>query len=600
MSKKHTIKKNELKWYYFLPLILIIAVVPLITFAKVITIEGAELQNWKGGSTHVDFFSYWKSVWLQIFTYISLALYLILLKLNKLPFKKEKKYYIPMIIYAVFVILSSVMSENQIVAMRGFIELFQGMWVLLCYIIITFLTINFVNSERDVKILLYAFIFLAVAIGILGIGQYFGFDLFKSLFGRKLILPKELYPSLLDSLKFTFGKYTIYATLYNTNFVGSFGAMLFPISLALFLFAKKNKTKILTGIFSFIIFFTWLGCNSRAGYVGFFAAFVIGALVFRKEIIKNIKPLALLLIVFIITAIGMNSVSNGRVSGQFSKLSIKKESERLENISEQKPRFKEIKADGFDFIVETENEKFVTTLQDNEISFKDENNKQLEVENEENIFTFSDERYKNYKIVIEDSLITCLVYGVDIKVYMSNEGFDILSTGGTLAETGYPPYIKLFEGKEKFASNRGYIWSRSIPMLKDTLILGHGPGNYCIYFPQNDFVGKAIGLNDIRMIVDKPHNMYLQIGINTGVISLIALIALFLIYFIDSMKLYVKYNYKTLEDYLGAGILTAIIGYLAAGMFNDHIISVSPIFWALIGLGISINLRLKTKISKQN
>lgn len=598
-KKSKTVKINyerrKLEWYYFLPILLIAAIIPLITFAKIITIEGQELLHWKGGKTQIDFFSYWKSIYFQIFTFVGLAFYLILLKMKKLPLKIQKKYYIPMIVYALFVIFSSITSENQIVAMRGFIEQFQGMGVLLCYIITTFIIINFVNNERDVKIILSGLIFSAVVIGLIGIGQYLGLDLFKSLIGRKLILPRELYEQLLDTLKFTFDKYTIYATLYNTNFVGSFSAMLLPISLSLYLFAKNKKIRILTGIFSFITYFTWLGCNSRAGYLGFSAALIIGIVLFRKQIKQNIKPLAILLVVFIITAVGMNSLSSGRVFNQFSRLSIKHESDRIEKSEKKNVKVKDIKIDGFNFTIETENETLTSSLDKNELKFKNESGQLLKVLSKNKNITFTDEKYKDYKINVDEKkhIMTYYIYDNNVKIYISKSGFKILSSGGRLTNVEYPPHLKIFEGKERFASGRGYIWSRSIPMLKDTFILGYGPDNFAIYFPQDDFVGKMNTGYNSRTVVDKPHNMYLQIGINTGVISLIALLILFLIYFVDSTKIYIKFRFSTLEEYLGAGILTSIIGYLVAGMFNDHIISVAPIFWVLLGLGISINRRLK-------
>ena len=31
-------------------------------------------------------------------------------------------------------------------------------------------------------------------------------------------------------------------------------------------------------------------------------------------------------------------------------------------------------------------------------------------------------------------------------------------------------------------------------------------------------------------------------------------------------------------------------------MFNDHIVSVSPLFWIILGIGIGINVRLTSKM----
>lgn len=35
-----------------------------------------------------------------------------------------------------------------------------------------------------------------------------------------------------------------------------------------------------------------------------------------------------------------------------------------------------------------------------------------------------------------------------------------------------------FKGKEKLGSSRGYIWSRSLPVFMNSLLLGNGPDNF--------------------------------------------------------------------------------------------------------------------------
>jgi F0F1-type ATP synthase assembly protein I len=51
-----------------------------------------------------------------------------------------------------------------------------------------------------------------------------------------------------------------------------------------------------------------------------------------------------------------------------------------------------------------------------------------------------------------------------------------------------------------------------------------------------------------------------------------------------------------LDKYIGGSALISIIGYLTAGMFNDSVNSIAPIFWILLGLGVSINIRMKSKM----
>jgi O-antigen ligase len=132
-------------------------------------------------------------------------------------------------------------------------------------------------------------------------------------------------------------------------------------------------------------------------------------------------------------------------------------------------------------------------------------------------------------------------------------------------------------------------------MLGTYFIKGAGADNYPIAFPQDDFVAKLRSGSDASLVIDKPHNMYLQIGINTGVISLVALISVWIPYIISSLMLYSKTAFDSLDKTVGASCLVSVVGYLVTAIFNDHIISVSPLFWIILGIGISINIKLQRK-----
>ncbi|MBR2626740.1 MAG: O-antigen ligase domain-containing protein, partial [Peptococcaceae bacterium] len=54
-------------------------------------------------------------------------------------------------------------------------------------------------------------------------------------------------------------------------------------------------------------------------------------------------------------------------------------------------------------------------------------------------------------------------------------------------------------------------------------------------------------------------------------------------------KLYALRKEYSVQQIIGSAVALAIIGYLGAGFFNDSIVSVAPIFWALFGVGIAVN-----------
>ena len=165
-------------------------------------------------------------------------------------------------------------------------------------------------------------------------------------------------------------------------------------------------------------------------------------------------------------------------------------------------------------------------------------------------------------------------------------------------DVDYPETVSFFNGKEKLGSSRVYIWSRSIPLLKNNLLLGSGPDTFIFQFPQNDLFGKYYAYDNPNVIVDKPHNLYLQIALNEGLIALLAFLAIMLIYIIDSMKLYALKNEYSKTHVLGIATFLGVIGYLFAGLFNDSVISVAPIFWIILGVGIALNYISRKEIIK--
>ncbi len=150
-----------------------------------------------------------------------------------------------------------------------------------------------------------------------------------------------------------------------------------------------------------------------------------------------------------------------------------------------------------------------------------------------------------------------------------------------------------FEGKETLGSSRGYIWSRTLPLLSKCLIKGYGADTFAYVFPQNDVLAKYYTYEQydegFYITVDKPHNLYLQIFFSNGLIALVAFLAVAVFYLVDSLRLYaLKKSYRP-EQIMGAAVMLGIVGYLAAGMFNDSVVSVAPMFWVLLGTGAALN-----------
>jgi O-antigen ligase len=173
----------------------------------------------------------------------------------------------------------------------------------------------------------------------------------------------------------------------------------------------------------------------------------------------------------------------------------------------------------------------------------------------------------------------------------TDQGVMAFSSGGYVVSDLTPPSSAVFTDMGELFSNRGYIWANTIPILKETIFVGTGPDTFAFVFPQNDIIGKTNNFKSSQILVDKPHNMYLQIAINTGVISLVALLIFFAIYGIWTIVLYRNGTLTTYADFAAVGIFVGVVAYLISGIGNDSIVAIAPVFWVLLGVGISLNFK---------
>ncbi|WP_243450240.1 O-antigen ligase family protein [Desulfosporosinus sp. Sb-LF] len=600
------IKKNSdinYNWYLLLPLMFLLTVVPLIVYLKVVPLTGASFDFWTGQKENLDFFSYYKMVWILISSILAVVVLALVVMFYGLDRIKGSYYYIPIAVYAFFVILSTEFSQYTDISLTGFVDRYEGMYVLLAYMAVLFVTMNLVNKEQHIKVLLGALFTGAIIIGIIGVFQYGGYDFFKSAFGKNLILPAA-YKQMADKLQFQFAKHMIYATLYHLDYVGSYMAMLFPLSFTLFVLTRRGWLKAFFAGFTLLMAVNWLGSTSRAGMLGGVIALVILMIMINKYILRNWKYFVGGFVILGLIVFGLNYMSKGYLGSRIGSLvsdaakitgSTGKDDSKANSLLQGLV----IKGNQATLVTPTETLKFA--VNGDQITFMDRDDRPIGMKFEQSTgkVDLQDDRYKDYLLKLgkfNNMNALQLEKGIlKLNFSLANNQVALLNSKGQVVNI--QPVEKWgFEGKELLGSSRGYIWSRSIPLLKHTLFVGYGPDTFAIYFPQNDFMGKFYAYyGDMWQVVDKPHDLYLQVGINTGIISLLALLSLFIAYFVRSSMLYFRNDYSDFASRAGVAIFVAVCGYLGAAFFNDSIVSVAPVFWVLLGLGISINHMLEHK-----
>ncbi len=600
MSKKSAkLRQDNPGNLYILPIAFVITIVPLIVFMKLVNLSPIEIKNWYGEPTYTDFFNYYKSQWLIIGTVMAAIFYLVHTLIKGFELKKSF-FYVPTAIYAVLIILSTIFSKNPQIALRGFVARYEGMLALLCYLALMVITYNLVRTESQIKFLLGALLISASVIGVIGVFQFLEMDLFKSTFGKHLILP-EVYHEIADSLSFRFEKNAVYSTFSNTNYIGSYMALMIPIAFVSIFYLKKPYLKAGSALLTVVLIISLFGSRSRAGLVGLGVSVLLAIILFRKAIFRRKLLVSVVAGAFIVLFFGMNFVLKGALTDRIL-------SEFTQD-SKNETQFFDLQ----DIIMEENSASIVSATEtlvmkmneESRLYLYDGEDKALKYDMADNAddsrtITFADPQYKDYVLVLKGDVITVNQKQVQFNLRGEEGSFKLIGINGDEPNQIKKPATFGFAGNERLGSARGYIWSRSLPMLKKAVFFGYGPDTYAIEFPQNDYIGKIRAYGTAQMVVDKPHDLYLQIALNTGALSLILVLALWGFYAVQSIKLYIKNMDNSFLSLSGAAIFIAVCGYLAAGFFNDSVVGVAPIFWVLLGLGFVCNGVVRGQLSINN
>ncbi len=136
------------------------------------------------------------------------------------------------------------------------------------------------------------------------------------------------------------------------------------------------------------------------------------------------------------------------------------------------------------------------------------------------------------------------------------------------------------EAKFGWGTGRVYIWQSTLKLVAEKPLFGYGFDTLSFEFNQGD-PAKIAGLADADTIVDKPHNMYINMLYGAGAVTFLAFIAIVVLVIWSALKaLSTDSEYRILIWPLFLGVLA----YLYQGLFNDPVHGVEPIFWVLMGL----------------
>ncbi len=546
----------------------VIFIVPLIVFYKPVNVPASAEFLYGPTETLPDFFTYYKSVILAVGSFIlflGALLYRVIDDMNFKPDLFEKL----LGVFALSVIISFIFAELKDVAFFGYLDRFEGSLAWLSYTVLAYSIYTFVKTKMDFNKIIIAFVSSSAVISLIGVFQSRGQDFFRSDLGRRLILG-SYYHQLRDTLRFRFAEDRVYSTLFNPNYVGSLVAISFPLTLYLIFEVKNKILKALLGGFAIIQLLVLAGSRSATGFVGVgVAIFAFIILQLFKSRVDRKRVIAVAVVVALMF-VGLTQTELFR--GEYNKIK-----DAVATINE--PIYNTLSDVDYqhpNLIITLANNNSITLEPDGyDLHVYNSLGEQVspEITDEEHEFSFLEDDFKiNISRSYVNGEVNLRALDKELDIERSTRIHFIMPNQFSIryepltAENVKVASANLIPNERAFSA-RGYIWNRSIPLIFDKPIFGHGADTYTLHFPQIDIIGNAVAIG--TQIVDKPHNFYINILVNFGFVGSIILLGIMLLALIKGYK----------EE-----LAISILAFLAVGIANDSVVFCTYMMFVIIAL----------------
>lgn len=595
---KNTIRDNKkiigiMHYIPYLPIVLLFCVQPFIVYYKLYESRLSSFAWAPENPLATDFYLYYKQICFLILSGIAFLFTIFLSiqsKKNKsyIGLRKQRNMLIPLGIYTLFTVLSGIFSEYKYITFTGSDGQFESLWTLLGYLIFVIYFLLILNTERAFHVVSNCLVVLLALVALLGILQFTGNDPIHWEWFQKLITPKG-YLETGHTVTSVFESNQVYLFAYNPNYAGVLLALLSGFCFGMLVTEKSTLKRILEIILLLGLVISLIGTGSKAGLLTCIVVVLIG-FSFRLKVLWKYWYLVIPAITLVVEVLllSINFSDLPIVDNIKAALTVEKQDPNpLEQMVTEKEHV-DFKYKGVSFSVSFE-------YQEGMFDFRViEDSKQIPIRLSENREVYYLEREGLEDVTIRPALIEdALPLFV---ITLNNQEWMFVKTRQEYQYLNQ--YLRLeslsdierlgFYGYEEFASCRGLIWSMTLPLLKDTLLLGTGADTFACYYPQNNYKDLHY-YNGEALASSRPHSMYLKTAVESGVISMMALFVFFICYLIQSVKIYRKAKFNSLSSRIGFSCFIAVTIYLICGLSNDSMITVAPVFWGILGIGMAAN-----------
>jgi hypothetical protein len=503
-----------------------------------------------------------------------------------------------------FTLLSTIFSSYTHIAIWGMMDRGEGLLIWGAYFVLFLGAMFHGQSDRNMRIIMYSFAFSSILMGAVGVSQLIGRDFFETEMAGWLVTG---YAGALNT-RFTIA----HGTLFNPNTFGKYTAFASPVLLlAAITWQGKWYGRIILGAGGVLMLTGVVASGSLAGFVGLAAAVGVvvvtlaATAVYRAVTRGSMRVVAHVggALLVIIIAAGVVASFVPQFEGSVERL--RSRFSRFEAGAGATAHLQNYTFSGNTLRVHREGETILTAEvhslrldDDNWITVRCSEGEVVPIRSvtrgengEPSSFRF---RVPGYRDVIFDLAQGFFVYNLrGRRAYFLTLEDDVimgLTPAMNLIDLENPAPAWGFYGRERWGSSRGFIWSRTFPLLPSRTILGSGPDTFVLTFPLFDIVANHRYMHDPYRITDKAHNFFLHTWVGNGGIAAILLFGIFFHYMLTTFISLIRSKNEALASYgLRLGLLAGIAAFSLSSMSTDSTIGSTGVFFVLLGLGYAVN-----------
>lgn len=587
MEKKNgrtPVKISVSPWKLTLPgkiLTICICLLPFLTRAITMTVSEKERAAYFLSTNQVtDFEQYCREIALIVIAAVALV-WFVYERITMLPRRKIPMTRVTAVMmlciggYLLLGLISSIASSDQFAVWFGSYQLYEGYFALVGYAVIFAAAWYWIDRKEVVYFVRNSLTVLAIVLGVLVLLENMGYCYYNNALVQWLGNLNGFVSYASATL--TFG---------NSDYLGMYVAMLLPLMTAL-IFCAKSSRQMLVQIFAAVLLGAVLILTKVVNTIligfGVTAVFLLIWMFHTnwKRWIK-ISVSCAAVVAVIISGFGFIATRSGDTF-----------SEKLRHTwvgMEQEQTFQLLGLTLNENTVTLENADTVLDVTAEGVTLSAENltficNGAEVVPQESNgILTFSEEELEHCQVEVKsDRLLFQLGYATPVETIRTPDGWQAIGIGGTVLDQ--IPQVsdsKWLQQRYPYLNGRIFVWANTISVLGDCLFIGHGPATTLFYLNQNDLPA-LLNIFSTYALYNKPHNWYLQMAQDTGVLSALLIIAMLVVFVVCGFRRcfgkYVQWSaWRT-------GLWLVIIAYCLTGVMSDSLIYHAPMFWFLLGVG---------------